>query len=141
METMHHNFAAAPPPHNATAGGHIHHRRMLMHMTFYWGTCAEVLFSGWPGSNRVMYAMALVFVFTLAVLVEWFSRCNLIKPGANRVGLGFFRAGLHAVRIGFTYMLMLALISFNGGVFIAAVSGHAVGFLLFGSRVLGKGSG
>ena len=42
---------------------------------------------------------------------------------------------LHAIRIGLAYMVMLALMSFNGGVFLVAVAGHAVGFLVFGSRV------
>ncbi|KAL5697603.1 hypothetical protein ACHQM5_028728 [Ranunculus cassubicifolius] len=31
--------------------------------------------------------------------------------------------------------MKLALISYSGGVFIMAVAGHSVGFLLFGSRV------
>ncbi|XP_058212900.1 copper transporter 4-like [Rhododendron vialii] len=138
MEIMHHNIRGALPMaawYNATAG-HVHHRSVLMHVAFYWGKNAEFLFSGWPGSSTVMYALALIFVFGLAVLVEWLSHCEHIKPGANRVASGLFQTGIHAVRAGFVYMVILAVMSYNGGVFIAAVLGHAVGFSLFGSRVL-----
>lgn len=121
---------------NTTGGGGIHvHHRAIAHMTFYWGHKTEILFKGWPGSSSGMYALALIFVFTLAVIVEWFNYCSIIKPGTNKVAAGFFRAGMYAVRSGLSYLVMLAVMSFNGGVFLVAVAGHAVGFVLFGSRI------
>ncbi|KAK6244983.1 hypothetical protein QUC31_011392 [Theobroma cacao] len=110
-------------------------------MSFYWGHKSEILFSGWPGSNSGMYALALMFVFALAVTVEWLSYCSIIKPGANKVAAGFFQTAMHTVRAGLSYMVMLAVMSFNGGVFLSAVFGHAVGFLVFGSRAFRKSGG
>lgn len=88
-----------------------------------------------------MYVLALIFIFVLAVVVEWLNHCKLIKPGANRIAFGFFKAAVHAVRVGMAYMVMLAVMSFNGGIFLAAVFGHAVGYLLFGTRVVFNNSG
>lgn len=88
-----------------------------------------------------MYVLALVFVFSLAVIVEWLSHYNIVKPGASRGAAGLFKTGLHGVRVGLAYMVVLAVMSFNGGIFIAAVVGHAVGYLLFGSRVVFNKSG
>ncbi|XP_042516923.1 copper transporter 1-like [Macadamia integrifolia] len=104
-------------------------------MTFFWGKNAEILFSGWPGSNTGMYVLALIVVFVLAVLVEGLSRCQLIKSGTNNVVAGLLQTLMHAIRMGLDYLLMLALMSFNGGVFIVAVAGHALGFLLFATGV------
>jgi copper transporter 1 len=115
------------------------HRKMMMHMTFFWGHKTEVLFKGWPGSSTGMYAVALTFVFALAILVEVFSLLSVIKPGTNKAAAGFFQTGMYAVRSGLSYMVMLAVMSFNGGVFLAAVGGHAVGFALFGSRAKKSG--
>lgn len=88
-----------------------------------------------------MYVLALVLVFSLAVIVEWLSHYKIVKPGASRVAAGLFKTGLHGVRVGLAYMVVLAVMSFNGGIFIAAVVGHAVGYLLFGSRVVFNKSG
>ncbi|XP_065854071.1 copper transporter 4 [Euphorbia lathyris] len=124
-----------------TSPFHIH-RNSLTHMTFYWGHKTEILFKGWPGSSSAMYALALMFVFTLAVVVEWFNYCSIIKPGTNKVAAGVFRTGMYVVRTGLSYLVMLAVMSFNGGVFLAAVGGHAVGFAVFARRVIRKsGSG
>ncbi|XP_058099468.1 copper transporter 6-like [Magnolia sinica] len=109
--------------------------KMMMHMTFFWGKDVEILFSGWPGHSLSMYVLALFFVFVLSVTVEWLSGSRLIRPGTNRVSAGLAQTGLHALRIGLAYMVMLAIMSFNAGVLIVAVAGHAIGFLLFGSRV------
>ncbi|KAK9920523.1 hypothetical protein M0R45_029078 [Rubus argutus] len=136
---MHDSMHAQPP--TPSFSGTTHHR-MMMHMTFYWGDSAEILFSGWPGrDDPVMYGVSLTFVFVLAVLVEWLSHCRFIKPGAKDVAARLLRTGLHAVRSGLSYMLMLAVMSFNGGVFLAAVGGHVLGFLVFGSRAFPKSGG
>ncbi|MFQ6666793.1 hypothetical protein Gotur_033025 [Gossypium turneri] len=126
---------------NGTSGMH-HHNMMMMHMTFFWGNIAEILFSGWPGRRGAgMYALALIFIFVLAFLVEWLSHSRLIKPlgeGSSNVLAGVVQTLLHAIRVGLAYLVMLAVMSFNGGVFLTAVAGHALGFLLFGSRVFKK---
>lgn len=121
------NGTTTPPPRN-------HHEMMMMHMTFFWGTKSEILFSGWPGTRTGMYALALVFVFVLCVLVEWLThRSRLLLPAKPGVAAGVLRSLLHALRMGLAYLAMLALMSFNVGVFLAAVAGHAVGFLAFAS--------
>ncbi|KAK3018982.1 hypothetical protein RJ639_003401 [Escallonia herrerae] len=60
-------------------GTHPHHK--ILHTAFYWGTEAEFLFPGWPGKSPGMYALALVFVFLLAVLVEGLSHCTVDSGG------------------------------------------------------------
>jgi copper transporter 1 len=72
-----------------------------------------------------------VFIFVLAVMVEWLSHCRLVKPGSNNVAAGLIQALMHAVSVGLAYMVMLAVMSFNGGVSIVAVAGHLVGFFFF----------
>ncbi|KAF8010781.1 hypothetical protein BT93_J1429 [Corymbia citriodora subsp. variegata] len=111
------------------------HKMMMMHMTFFWGTRAIILFTGWPGAQTAMYAVAIVLAFAICVLVEWLSRCHhlLAKPG---VATAILRVLLH--RMGLMYLAMLALMSFNAGVFLAVVAGHAVGFLAFASGAFGK---
>ncbi|MBA0807256.1 hypothetical protein Gohar_023074 [Gossypium harknessii] len=133
-----HGMAAPPLSMNGTSGMHYGKKMMMMHMTFFWGKDAEILFSGWPGRRLGggMYALALIFIFFLAFLVEWISHSRLIKPGgANNVWAGVVQSLLHAVRVGLAYLVMLAVMSFNGGVFLMAIAGHMLGFLLFGSRV------
>ncbi|KAI5682627.1 hypothetical protein M9H77_03855 [Catharanthus roseus] len=139
---IHHNATASPPPPPPPVSTHIPHRpsSLLLHMSFYWGKNAQVLFSGWPGNNSFMYGLAVTFVFFLAILVEFFSNINIVKqkPDSNRAAAVFFQMGIHSIRAGFAYLVMLSVMSFNGGVFIAAVVGHAVGYVLFGSPIFKK---
>ncbi|XP_057779934.1 copper transporter 4-like [Salvia miltiorrhiza] len=111
---------------------HIHHHHPF-HVAFYWCKEAQFLFPGWPDNKPGMYAVSLVFVFALAIFAEFLSNLNLVKPGSNRAAMVFFQTGFHAVRAGFSYLVMLAVMSYNGGVFIAAVLGHAIGYVMFGS--------
>ncbi|KAL0347375.1 UNVERIFIED_CONTAM: hypothetical protein Scaly_1753500 [Sesamum calycinum] len=53
--------------------------------------------------------------------VEFLSNLNLVKPGSNRVATVFFQAGIRAIRAGLGYMVILAVMSYNGGVFIVLV--------------------
>ncbi|XP_030521712.1 copper transporter 6-like [Rhodamnia argentea] len=138
---------STPPPHygfrqNCTC---MHPRKKMgmMHMTFFWGHNAEVLFDRWPGTDPKMYAVSLAFVFAMAALVELLSCCKLIgRAGSDcNFAAGIFRTVLYTVRCGLNYMVMLAVMSFNGGVFLAAVGGHALGFLAFGYRACKKSGG
>lgn len=112
-----------------------HHEMAMMHMTFFWSKNAYILFSGWPGTSTGMYALALIFVFVLCIIVEWLSRYPLIKTGPKHVTAGLLQTLLHGLKVGLGFMVMLAVMSFNVGVFLVAVAGHSVGFLLFHSRV------
>ncbi|PON80952.1 Ctr copper transporter [Trema orientale] len=149
MEGMDHahirGMNASLPSSSSMNNGTMMHgmrHKMMMHMTFFWGSNATILFPGWPGTRPGMYVVALVFVFVLAVIVEWLSHCRLIKPGStSQVGASLVQTLLHAVRIGLAYMVMLAIMSFNVGVFLVAVAGHAVGFLVFGSRLVKEEEG
>uniref|UniRef100_A0A7N0UAA8 Copper transport protein n=1 Tax=Kalanchoe fedtschenkoi TaxID=63787 RepID=A0A7N0UAA8_KALFE len=76
-----------------------------MQMSFYWGKPMTLLFSGWPDGSLGMYWLALFFVFFLAMAVEALSVLTSAAKRANSI----------------------PLMSFNGGVFVAAVVGHGVG--------------
>ena len=106
----------------------------MMQMTFYWGKDAVILFKGWPGSSVGMYILALLFVFFLALIIEALTHYNLTPTKSNRM----IRTMLHTLRVVFSYLVMLAVMSFNFGVLLMAVMGHAIGFFLF--RILKKGA-
>ncbi|VVB16577.1 unnamed protein product [Arabis nemorensis] len=140
-----------PPPspssmmNNGSMSGGGHHHMMTMHMTFFWGKNTEVLFSGWPGKSSGMYALCLIFVFFLAVLTEWLAHSSLLRgnttgDSANRAA-GLIQTAVYTLRTGLAYLVMLAVMSFNAGVFLVALAGHAVGFMLFESRTFRKPSG
>lgn len=104
-------------------------------MTFFWGRKSEVLFTDWPGDSRGMYALALIVIFVMAAAAEMIMSHRLDRLTHNK---GLAKTAVHTLRVGLMYLLMLAVMSFNGGIFIAACLGHAVGFLLFRSAILGK---
>ena len=133
----------SPPPSssssmNGTAGMHGMHHKVMMHMTFFWGKNAEILFNGWPGTNTGMYVLALVIVFVLSFLIEWLSHCRVTKPGSSNVATGLLQTFLHALRVGLAYIVMLAVMSFNVGVLLVAVAGHTLGFFFFASKIFNK---
>ncbi|OEL12792.1 hypothetical protein BAE44_0026190 [Dichanthelium oligosanthes] len=143
---------AMAPPHGS---GHAPTGRMpppppagsqhmsMMHMTFFWGDRAVVLFPGWPGSRgAAAYVLCLLFVLALAALTEalaaasrYVARRGSAAAGRVPASSAALLTAAHAARMGTAYLVMLAVMSFNGGVLLAAVAGHALGFLLARSRV------
>lgn len=135
--------ADGAPPDNSTVAARLGRRRIPINKTFYWGHNVSILFHCWPGDSAGMYAVALILVFAVAVVVEWLSFTNIVKlkPGASNDVVGdLLRTGLYGVRSGLSYLVMLAVMSFNGGVFLAAIGGHVIGFLVFGTRAIRKKS-
>ncbi|TMW82238.1 hypothetical protein EJD97_006447 [Solanum chilense] len=103
----------------------------LTHMTFFWGKNAEILFSGWPGTRTGMYVLALIIVFVVSLFVEWLSNSNYLKDKMSNYN-GLVKTFVHGLKIALAYLLMLAIMSFNVGVFIVVVAGHTLGYFLFG---------
>ncbi|XP_052173998.1 copper transporter 6-like [Diospyros lotus] len=104
---------------------------MIMHMSFYWGKDAIVLFQGWPKHSLSMYLLALFFVFFLSLASELLAAFQATKRWRSPVAGGLTQAAAHALRTALGYLVMLAVMSFNLGIFIVAVTGHAVGFFIF----------
>ncbi|GMN56510.1 hypothetical protein TIFTF001_025629 [Ficus carica] len=107
-------------------------KTMNMEMRFRWGKNAIILFAGWPGQSLPMYLLALVFVFLMAVAVELLSLPAAVDKAAATIPTlaAYSRACVYTLRIGLAYLVMLSIMSFNVGIFIAAVAGHAVGFFM-----------
>ncbi|EOA14114.1 hypothetical protein CARUB_v10027256mg [Capsella rubella] len=147
-----HMHDMSPPPSPSSSmmnngsmngGGGGHHHMMMMHMTFFWGKNTEVLFSGWPGTSSGMYALCLIFVFFLAVFTEWLAHHSLLRGtsgGSANLPAGLIQTAVYTLRTGLSYLVMLAVMSFNAGVFLVALAGHAIGFMLFGSRAFRSSS-
>lgn len=136
----------------------------MMHMTFYWGKDVTILFDFWRVKTWTWYAVSLLLVFLFSVLHEWLAnqrsalsakvekgedsvvsaaeedgdrRTPLIShayPGQKSMYKKVMEAILFGINVGLGYMLMLAAMSFNGGVFLAIVVGLAVGHLFFRSE-------
>lgn len=110
-----------------------------MHVAFFWGHRVQVLFPNWPG-NRAgvgMYLLCLLVVLALAALVETLSAVSR-GLSRRRSSAVLLITGVHAAKMGLAYLVMLTVMSFNAGVLLAAVAGHAVGFLVARSGVLGR---
>ncbi|KAJ0021498.1 copper transporter 1-like [Pistacia vera] len=97
-------------------------------------------FLDWQSQSfNVSYILALISVFSISLLVEWLSHARLIKSiTSNDVIAGLLQTFMFAIRILLAYLLMLAVMSFDTGILIAAVAGYSVGFLIFASQVSRK---
>ncbi|KAD3068191.1 hypothetical protein R6Q59_017877 [Mikania micrantha] len=129
--------------------------RTMMHMTFYWGHNLTLLIDSWKTDSWLTYILTLIVCFVFSVFFQFledqrlrFKVCSstttavaaienapllyskLFSDG-NRAK--FVGSVLFGINSGINYLLMLAVMSFNGGVFVVIVVGLAVGYWLFRS--------
>ncbi|GFQ07170.1 copper transporter 5 [Phtheirospermum japonicum] len=129
----------------------------MMHMTFYWGRRVTILFDFWRTDSWLSYFLSLFACFLISVFYQYMEdrrvRFKLLSvsknppPSSSGVAaplLGskvvggrkwapwrFAGAILFGINSAIGYLLMLAVMSFNAGVFIAVVAGLAAGYLIF----------
>ncbi|KAI3760651.1 hypothetical protein L1987_51049 [Smallanthus sonchifolius] len=113
---------------------------MTMHMTFFWGKDVVMLFNDWPNGKLGMYILALAFVFVVAVAIEVLSDFHAIKKRASPLVSALAQALVYGVRMALAYLVMLSVMSYNIGVFISVVVGHAFGCFLVKYRAALKGN-
>ncbi|KGN54324.1 copper transporter 2 [Cucumis sativus] len=122
---------------NSTGDSPIMSTKMMnMQMSFYWGKDAVILFPRWPKESLGLYILAFFFIFLLAFAVEFLSHTPPNKLGKSPLASASVQAFVYAFRTGLAYLVMLAVMSFNIGIFIAAVAGHTLGFFVVKLRVL-----
>lgn len=102
----------------------------MMHMTFFWGKNVVMLFNDWPNGKLGMYILALVLVFLVAVAIEVLHDFPATKKRAHPFINVLAQAVVYGVRMAFAYLVMLSVMSYNIGVFICAVVGHAFGYFI-----------
>lgn len=129
-----------------------------MHMTFYWGTKVTLLFDFWKTESWLSYSLTLLFCFLFSAFYQYMEdrrlcvlAMGIIPPPSDpasattpflhpRLGTRlsksarFATAVLFGVNSAIGYVLMLAVMSFNGGVLIAVVLGLAVGYFSFRAK-------
>ena len=126
-----------------------------MHMTFYWGKDATILFDGWKTSTWITYFPSLLVLFLVSVFYAYLSIARVSPPSSSFLSAKptysvisdplvsdggrkrklpvpssrkLLNSVIFGVRVAISYLLMLAVMSFNGGVFIAVVLGFTVGY-------------
>nr|AFK34994.1 unknown [Lotus japonicus]AFK39508.1 unknown [Lotus japonicus] len=128
----------------------------MMHMTFYWGKKVTILFDSWKTDSWTSYILSLLACFIIAVFYQVLEnrriRLKLFAAGKPvpleietplirrkivgdkaKAGVKVGGSILFGVSSGIGYLLMLAVMSFNGGVFVAIVVGLAFGYFFFRS--------
>ncbi|KAL3825421.1 hypothetical protein ACJIZ3_021450 [Penstemon smallii] len=134
----------------------------MMHMTLYWGKEVTLLLNSWKTESWPSYGLALLLCFFVAVFFQRLEALRLKfsnpqssttpysrsvnspllinrKPGPNRT-IRIASALLFGVNSAIGYLIMLVIMSYNGGVFLAVILGLIVGYYLFRSGDFGDGA-
>ncbi|KAF9680384.1 hypothetical protein SADUNF_Sadunf06G0115500 [Salix dunnii] len=126
----------------------------MMHMTLYWGIRVTLLFDSWKTDSWFSYLLSLLACFLFSAFYQYLEdrrirlkaiavsnppqqpqtvNVPLLTPKRLASSAKFATALLFGINSAIGYLLMLAIMSFNGGVFLAIVLGLTVGYLLFRS--------
>lgn len=123
----------------------------MMHMTFYWGKTVTILVDSWRTDSWISYLISLVALLLASAFYQYLedrrvrfkllSKTNpssfeiplLSGAGGGKSTARVSAAVLFGVNSAIGYLLMLAVMSFNGGVFLAVVIGLTLGYYAFRS--------
>ncbi|XP_058213494.1 copper transporter 5-like [Rhododendron vialii] len=133
----------------------------MMHMTMYWGTDLTLLFDWWTTDSWLAYSLSLLACFLFSLIYQFLESLRLLRfkptsaaaaaaylpsqqppseaPLLSKSGGGgrkhslrrLAHAALFGVNAAIGYALMLAVMSFNGGVFLSVVLGISAGYYFF----------
>ncbi|XP_015087534.2 copper transporter 1-like [Solanum pennellii] len=110
---------------------------MVMQMNFFWGKDVTILFKGWPNNNLGMYILSLFSVFFMAFGIEIMSMGPIMINKSPIRAVGIIQSGIYyTLRMVLVYFVMLAVMSFNIGIFIVAILGHGLGYIVVKFREL-----
>ncbi|KAI4294799.1 hypothetical protein MLD38_040875 [Melastoma candidum] len=127
----------------------------MMHMTMYWSRYVTLLVDQWRTNTWTGYLLTLIACFLAASFYQYLENLRLrlrlrsptsastpasasasvpliAKLGRNRTTRAASSA-MFGISSAVGYLLMLAIMSFNGGVFLAIVAGLSVGYYAFRS--------
>ena len=126
-----------------------------MHMTFYWSRYVTLLIDSWKTDSWTSYGLSLLACFIVSAFYQYLEdrrirlklvsatggsppaaaspiEAPLLQPKLGRWSAARFAgSALFGINSAIGYLIMLAVMSFNGGVFVAIVVGLAIGYLLF----------
>lgn len=112
-----------------------------------------LLFQGWTSMNAWQYALTLIFIFLFAVFGESLAYASrrldhhvtvsisgnikTAEPVPIAMRTRAERSALYGLRTAVHFMLMLASMTFDVGIFITMMAGFTIGFFIFSSHVVG----
>mgnify|MGYP002775750433 FL=1 len=111
---------------------------MSMHMTFYGGQKAVILFDQWTTTTWGYYILSLLALFVIAFLYQYLQyRLTLMAqtcsspPYAGSLFIRILHSSMFTFAVAVAYFLMLAVMTFNAGIFIVVTLGFGFGFFFF----------
>jgi solute carrier family 31 (copper transporter), member 1 len=123
---------------------------MYSQLYFYMGTKVKYIFKSLETQSAGTYSLALVVTFLMAIAIEGlnFYRYHLQAGAYSQLNeliekkdqsiytlsckIRFIISITYFLSIFLSYMLMLAVMTFNGGIFLVTIFGLTIGYMIFG---------
>ena len=97
---------------------------MTMEMNFYSSWMVKFLLEKWTTQTQGHYWACIFVSFFSAAFIEFLASRSIKND--------YLHSLIYAVRLFLSYMVMLILMTFNAGLFLAVVTGYTFGYFLTG---------